>query len=286
MKIAITGATGHLGHLVIQHLLHQTSANNIVALVRNVEKAESFQKQGIEVRHFDYDQIESLQPALQGIDKLLLISASEIGRRTPQHKAVIDAAVAAKVPYIAYTSLLRADTSRLSLAQEHRETEQFIHDSGLKYTLLRNNWYIENYLANIQHTIDSGIFYGAAQDALISAAPREDYAEAAANVLLGSDHDNRTYELASSKAFTFDTLTKTISEISSKTVIYKNLSAENYKQMLLQAGLPESLAETMVEADVEAIRGAFFSESKDLENLLKRPTTPIETTVKSSLTSF
>ncbi|WP_407308262.1 SDR family oxidoreductase [Acinetobacter sp.] len=286
MKIAITGATGHLGHLVIQHLLSQTPANNIVALVRNVKKAESFQKQGIEVRHFDYDQIESLQPALQGIDKLLLISANEIGRRTPQHKAVIDAAVAAQVPYIAYTSLLRADTSQLSLAQEHRETEQLIHNSGLSYTLLRNNWYIENYLADIQHTIESGILYGAAQDALISAAPRQDYAEAAANVLLGSVHDNKTYELASSTAFNLDALAKTISEISSKPVVYKNLSAEDYKQMLLQAGLPESLAGTMVEADIEATRGAFFSESKDLENLLKHPTTSIEATVKSLLASF
>ncbi len=125
MKIAITGATGQLGQLVLQFLLKATAAENIIALVRSTEKAASLQAQGIELRHFDYDQPDTLVPALQGVDKLLLISANEIGRRTPQHKAVIDAAVEAKVPYLAYTSLLRADTSPLGLSQEHRETRKF-----------------------------------------------------------------------------------------------------------------------------------------------------------------
>ena len=283
MKIAITGATGQLGQLVIQHLLKQTQAENIVALVRNVEKAEYLKAKGIDVRHFDYDSPATLVPALQGIDKILLISANEVGRRTPQHKAVIDAAIEAKVPYIAYTSLLRADTSPLGLAQEHRETEQLIRESGLSYTFLRNNWYSENYLAGLAHNIETGILYGAAQDSLISAAPRTDYAEAAANVLLSENHKNKTYELASSTAFTLETLAKTISKVSNKTVAYSNLSAEDYKQGLLQAGLPEGLVNVIVEADIEAQNGAMLSDSKDLETLLNRPTTSLEKTIKSLL---
>ena len=283
MKIAITGATGQLGQLVIQHLLKQTQAENIIALVRNVEKTEHLKAKGIDVRHFDYDSPATLVPALQGIDKILLISATEVGRRTPQHKAVIDAAIEAKVPYIAYTSLLRADTSPLGLAQEHRETEQLIRESGLSYTFLRNNWYSENYLAGLAHNIETGILYGAAQDSLISAAPRTDYAEAAANVLLSENHKNKTYELASSTAFTLETLAKTISKVSNKTVAYSNLSAEDYKQGLLQAGLPEGLVNVIVEADIEAQNGAMLSDSKDLETLLNRPTTSLEKTIKSLL---
>lgn len=283
MKIAITGATGQLGQFVIQHLLNKTQAENIVALVRNVDKAENLKAKGIEVRHFDYDTPTTLVPALQGIDKILLISANEIGRRTPQHKAVIDAAVEAKVPYIAYTSLLRADSSPLGLAQEHRETEQLIKESGLSYTFLRNNWYSENYLAGLAHNIETGILYGAAQDALISAAPRTDYAEAAVNVLLSDGHKNKTYELASSTSFTLETLAKTISDLSNKTVVYTNLSAEDYTQGLLQAGLPEGLVNVVVEADVEAVNSALLSDRKDLETLLNRPTTSLENTIKSLL---
>ncbi len=283
MKIAITGATGQLGQLVIQHLLKQTQAENIVALVRNVEKAEHLKAQGVDIRYFDYDSPATLVPALQGIDKILLISANEVGRRTPQHKAVINAAVEAKVPYIAYTSLLQADTSPLALAQEHRETEQLIRESGLSYTFLRNNWYSENYLAGITHNIETGILYGAAQNAQISAAPRTDYAEAAANVLLSESHQNKIYELASSTAFNLEILAETISKVSNKTVAYTNLSSEDYKQGLLQAGLPEGLVNVIVEADIEAQNGAMLSDSKDLETLLNRPTTSLEETIKSLL---
>ena len=280
MKIAITGATGQLGQLVIQHLLKQTQANNIVALVRNVDKAAHLKAQGIELRHFDYDTPATLVPALEGIDRLLLISANEIGRRVPQHKAVIDAAITAKVPYIAYTSLLNADTSTLSIAEEHLQTEKLIQNSGLIYTLLRNSWYNENHLAGLTHNIETGELHGAAKGARISSATRNDFAEAAANVLVGLGHENKTYELAGSTSFNLSDLAVIISNVSGKTVNYINLSAADYQQGLLQAGLPEALANLIVEADIEAKKGALFNSSKDLENILKRPTTSIEDTVK------
>ena len=283
MKIAITGATGQLGNLVIEQLLQLTAAQNIVVLVRNVDKAEHFKTQGIELREFDYDRPETLVPALLGIDKLLLISANEIGRRTPQHQAVINAAKVAGVPYLAYTSLLRADTSPLGLAQEHRETEKLIQDSGITYTFLRNNWYSENYLAGVAHTIEIGTLFGAAQDGRISSASRIDYAEAAARVLTSTVHDNQTYELAGSQSFSLSELATLIGQAASKTINYQNLSAEEYTQGLIQASLPAGLVEVIVDADIQTIQGAMYSDSQDLEQLIGRKTTNIQDAIKAAL---
>ena len=283
MKIAITGATGQLGNLVIEQLLQLTAAQNIVALVRNVDKAKHFKVQGIEPRKFDYDRPETLVPALSGIDKLLLISANEIGRRTPQHQAVIDAAKVAGVPYLAYTSLLRADTSPLGLAQEHRETEKLIQDSGITYTFLRNNWYSENYLAGVAHTIEIGTLFGAAQDGRISSASRIDYAEAAAKVLTSTSHENKTYELAGSESFSLSDLATFIGQAVNKDIIYQNLSAEEYTQGLTQAGLPAGLVDVIVDADIQTIQGAMYSDSKDLEQLIGHKTTSIQDAIKAAL---
>lgn len=283
MKIAITGATGSLGQLVIQFLLQNTPATNIVALVRQESKAADLKTKGIEVRYFDYDAPESLLPALQGIDRLLLISANEVGRRTPQHKAVIDAARQANVPYIAYTSLLHADTSPLGLAQEHRETESLIQASGMKYTFLRNNWYSENYLATLTQTIEMGTLYGAAGEGRISSAARADYAEAAAKVLTSEGHDHKIYELAGSSSFSLAELAQNITEVSGKSVIYQNLTAEDYTQALTQAGLPTGLVNVLVDADVQTEKGAMFSDSQDLEQLIGHKTTAIKDQIESIL---
>ena len=283
MKIAITGATGQLDNLVIEQLLQLTAAQNIVALVRKIDKAEHFKVQGIEPREFDYDHPETLVPALSGIDKLLLISANEIGRRTPQHQAVIDAAKVAGVPYLAYTSLLRADTSPLGLAQEHRETEKLIQDSGITYTFLRNNWYSENYLAGVAHTIEIGTLFGAAKDGRISSASRIDYAEAAAKVLTSTGHENKTYELAGSESFSLSDLATFIGQAVNKDIIYQNLSAEEYTQGLTQAGLPAGLVDVIVDADIQTIQGAMYSDSKDLEQLIGHKTTSIQDSIKAAL---
>lgn len=283
MKIAITGATGQLGQLVIQALLKDVPASQIIALVRSEAKAASLKQQGVELRHFDYDAPETLAPTLQGIDKLLLISANEIGRRTPQHKAVIEAAKQAGVPYIAYTSLLRADTSPLGLAQEHRETEALIQDSGLAYTFLRNNWYSDNYLATVQQIAESGVLYGASQDGKISSASREDYAEAAAKVLASAGHENKTYELAGSESFTKADLAQFIGQAAQKSVTYQNLSADDLRQGLTQAGLPTHLIDVIVDADVQTAKGAMYSDSKDLEQLIGRKTTRIQDAIKAAL---
>lgn len=283
MKIAISGATGQLGQQVIQALLKEIKPEQIVALVRNPEKAQHLKHLGITIRHFDYDQIESLAPALQGIDKLLLISANEIGRRVPQHRAVIEAAQTAAVPYIAYTSLYNADHSPLGLAEEHRATEQLIKASGLKYSLLRNNWYSENYLANIQQVIAQGILYGCAQTGQISSASRQDYAEAAAKVLMSDGHEQDVYEFAGSQSFTLSELAAYIGAASGQQVIYQDLAAKDYHAALIQAGLPIGLVDVIVDADVQAVHGAMYSTATDLAQLLGRASTPIQVEIQHLL---
>lgn len=276
MKIAITGATGQLGKLIIETLLKEIDASNIIALVRDENKAKDIENKGIELRPFDYDLPETLVPALQGVDKLLLISANEVGRRTPQHKAVVDAAIEAHVPYIAYTSLLRANTNLLALAKEHRETESLIQQSGLQYTLLRNNWYNENYIYNIQQVAEHGVLYGSALDSKISSASRQDYAEAAAKVLTSEGHEGKIYELAGSNSFTLYDLAAYVTQASAKSVIYENISPEDYLAALVSLGLPDGLAQVIVDADVQALNGTLYSDSKDLENILGRKTTSIK----------
>lgn len=285
MKIAITGATGELGRLVVQELKKLHSKHEIIALVRNPEKAKILFSEDIQVRKFDYDQPDDLANSLQDVDKLLLISANEIGRRTPQHKAVIDAAIQARVPHLIYTSLLNADHSPLSLANEHRETEKLIRESPITYTFLRNNWYSENYLSALTHQIETGMVYGAAQDGLISSASRLDYATAAAQILNdeSAQHLNKVYELAGSESFSLNDFATLLSEFSQQPVKYQNLSPEDYRQGLIQAGLPLGLIDVIVDADIHTAHGAMYSVRKDLEHLIGRKTTSIRESIQQAL---
>ena len=198
--IAITGATGQLGHYVIESLMKTVPASQIVAIVRNPAKAQALTAQGITVRQADYGDEAALTSALQGVEKLLLISSSEVGQRAPQHRNVINAAKAADVKFIAYTSLLHADSSPLGLADEHIETEKMLADSGIVYTLLRNGWYTENYLASVKPALQHGAFIGSAGQGRIASAARADYAEAAAAVLAKGAPAGTVYELAGDTA--------------------------------------------------------------------------------------
>ena len=284
MKIAVTGATGQLGQLVIQELLRRNANTDIVALLRNPEKNVVFSQQGIETRHFDYNQTaENLATALLGVDRLLLISSSEIGQRTEQHQHVIQAAKLAGVKLLAYTSLLYATHSPLILAKEHIETEQLIQASGLTYVLLRNNWYSENYAIGLQAALEHGQIFGATHHGAISSASRLDYATAAAVVLSGTGHDNRIYELAGDNSYRLDDVAQWSSELSGKAVQYQDLSEQDFKNALLQQGLPEGFATILADADAGVAKGAMHSDRKDLSQLIGRASTPMKDTIKQQL---
>jgi len=280
MKIGVTGATGQLGRLVIESLKQKIAVETIVALVRNPAKAADL---GVEARAFDYTLPETLVASLQGVDKLLLISGNEIGQRLPQHKAVIAAAKQAGVKQILYTSILHADSSPLSLAVEHLGTEVALKESGLTYTILRNGWYTENYTGSAKGAISAGAFIGNAGDGKISSAARADYAEAAAVVLAGEGHENKTYELAGDEAYTLTELATEISKQSGKTVPYNNLSEAEYAGILKGFGLPDGLVEMLVNSDTGASKGGLFDDSHVLSTLIGRPTTALAEVVAKAI---
>lgn len=280
MTIAITGATGQLGRFVIDRLKARTDISNLLALVRNPGNATGL---GIAVREADYSKPDTLASALKEVDTLMLISSSEIGQRLQQHRHVIDAARQAGVKRIVYTSLLHADTSSLSLAGEHIDTEQIIKASGIPYTVLRNGWYTENYTGSVKAAVAAGAFVGSASEGKISSAARADYAEAAAVVLTSSGHEGKTYELAGDASYTLADLAAEISRQIGAPLPYKNLPETEYATLLARFGLLEGFAAAVAGWDVAASGGALFDDGKQLSRLIGRPTTPLSVVVANAL---
>ena len=278
--IAITGATGQLGQHVIETLLKTVPASQIVAIVRNPAKATALSQQGITVRQADYSDEAAFTTALQNIDKLLLTSSSEVGQRAPQHRNVINAAKAAHVKFIAYTSLLHADTSPLGLADEHVATEKMLAESGIAYALLRNGWYTENYLASAPAALEHGVFIGAAGEGKIASATRADYAAAAARVISEDGHAGKIYELAGDDGWTLSQLATELAKQSGKKVVYQKLSEADFAAALKGFGLPAGLADMLADSDVGASKGGLFDDSHTLSKLIGRPTTSLADSVK------
>lgn len=281
--IAITGASGQLGRLVIKQLLEKVPASDIVALVRDVNKVTDLSAKGVQVKAADYNQPEELASALQGVDKVLLISSSEVGQRAAQHRNVIDAAVKAGVKLVAYTSLLHADKSPLALAAEHQQTEALLKESGLPHVLLRNGWYTENYAASIPAALEHGVFIGSAGEGKITSATREDFAAAAVAVLTQEGQAGKVYELAGDEPYTLAELAAEISKQSGKNIGYQNLSEAEFTAALVSAGLPDVFAQIIADSDTGASKGGLFDGGKQLSRLIGRPTTPLSAVVKATL---
>jgi NAD(P)H dehydrogenase (quinone) len=282
MTIAITGATGQLGRLVVDAVKARAPASELVALVRSPDKAADL---GVATRVADYDRPDTLDGALDGIDTLLLISAPTVGDRVAQHQNVIDAARRARVGRIAYTSALHADRSRLDVAPDHRETEAAIEASGVPYSILRHGWYTENYVGTIQGAVAGGALLGSARDGRISSATRADYAEADAVVVTGEGHDGRIYELAGDDGWTFTDLAAAISRQAGREIPYRDLPPAEYASLLRRLGLPDRLAQAIAGWDVAAAEGQLFDDSRQLSTLIGRPTTPLATVVAAALAS-
>ena len=281
--IAITGANGHLGQLVVERLLKEIPANQIIAAVRTPENASHFAKIGVQVRKADYTRPETLRTALDGVKRLLLISASEVGRRFKLHKAVIDAAVKKGVELFVYTSLLRADSSKLFLAGEHRQTEEYLQASGLPLVVLRNGWYLENHTSAVEKAIENGALIGSSNRGRFASASRADYAAAAVAVLTQPVSGSKIYELAGDQSFSMEELASEVSKQIGRDIPYRNLSGNEYAAVLLAAGLPQMTVDVIVDADRKAIQGGLDSTSRDLSTLIARPTTTLPEAVRSTL---
>ncbi|WP_380173835.1 NmrA family NAD(P)-binding protein [Kineococcus sp. DHX-1] len=282
---AVTAATGQLGRLAVEALLQRgVTPSDVVAVVRTPAKAEDLAARGVVVRAGDYSDRASLDTALAGVDRLLLVSGSEVGQRVAQHTNVVEAAGAAGVQRLVYTSLLRADTSASPLAPEHKATEEVIRASGLPHVLLRNSWYYENYTASLGQYLATGEVLGATHDGRISAASRADYAAAAAAALLADDEGKGTYELAG-ETFTFADLAATVTEVTGTTVVARDVSGEEYQRTLEGHGLDAGTAGFVAALDASIANGDLQTDSTDLADLVGRPASSLRDAVAAAHTA-
>ncbi|MBO1419908.1 SDR family oxidoreductase [Streptomyces sp. FH025] len=277
----VTGATGQLGRLVVEGLLAEVPAAELAVVVRSAEKAADLAARGVTVRVADYDRPETLVGAFAAGDRVLLISGSEVGSRIPQHRNVVEAAKAAGVALLAYTSIPGAATFRL--ADEHKATEELILASGLPYAFLRNGWYTENYLGDAAGTVARGVVLGSNGDGRVATAPRRDYADAAVAVLLGEGHENTVHELSGDAAWSLSELAAELAKASGKPVEHRDVTPAEHLAALVGAGLPEGFAQALVDVDAGIARGELAGTPGDLARLIGRPTVPLAESVRAAL---
>ena len=281
MTIAITGATGQLGRLAIAAIKARAPGADLIALARDPAKAADL---GAPVRAFDYLQTEGQVAALAGVSVLVLISSNDFNDRAGQHARVIEAAKAAGVGRIIYTSLLKGDASPMILAEDHVATEAALAASGLATTILRNGWYTENYTGALGAALEHGAILGAAGEGRLSTAARADFAEAIAVTALEEGHSGKIYELAGDDSYTLADLASEVQAQSGKPVAFVNLPQADYAKALEGFGLPAGFAAVLADSDARAGEGALFDDSRTLSRLIGRPTTPFAATVRAALT--
>lgn len=282
MTIVVTGATGQLGRLVVESLLRRgASPTDVVATGRDEARLAELATSGVRTAVTDYGDAASLAAAFQGADRVLLISGSEVGQRLPQHTSVVEAAKAAGVGQLLYTSISHADTAQMALATEHRETERVIRESGIPFTFLRNSWYLENYLSQVPTYLEHGVV-GATRGGRISAATRADYADAAAVALLADDSAGQVLELGG-PSFTLAELAATVASVSGREVTATEVSAEELTAILVGAGLPQGYAQVLASADEGISRGELEVSTGDLERLIGRPPTTLREAIEQTL---
>lgn len=271
-KVLVTGATGHLGKATIEHLVQRTSANQHVAFARDESKAKDLLAKGIEVRYGNFDDVDSLDKAMQGIDKVLLISTVD-HHRYQQHRNVVDAAKRAGVTHIGYTSAAIQEVST-SLVKSHLEshfqTEDHIKESGLSYSIFRNTLYADIIPMYVGEKVFERGIYLPAGDGKVAYALRSEMGEAMANALLQSSEQNNTYELTGNVLYSYHDIAQAFSHMAGKTVTYTDADASTFPDKLRQLGLPDrtiAIASGFA-ADIKNHQYEFMT--NDLERLLGR----------------
>ncbi|MCW2773203.1 MAG: NmrA family protein [Nocardioides sp.] len=281
MSIVVTGASGHLGRLVVERLLDRgVDPAGIVATGRSTDKLAELADRGVRTERLDFDDVPETVSWLAAGDVLLLVSGSEVGKRVPQHQAVVDLAARTGVRRIAYTSAPAADDTTLALAPEHAATEGLIRASGLPFTFLRNGWYTENYEPTFAQARETGVVASSAGDGRVASAPRSDFADAAAVVLASEGHDNAVYELSGDVAWSFDELAATFADVLGREVTYQRLTPDEHRALLVSFGLDEDTAAFVVALDQNIADGLLAVTTGDLARLIGRPTEPLAETVR------
>jgi NAD(P)H dehydrogenase (quinone) len=280
MKLLVTGATGKLGSKIVDVLLESVPANQLAVSVRNPEKAEDLRSRGVDVRHGDFDYPEGLDTAFAGIDRLLIISADgDNDTRIRQHANAVEAAQRAGVKFIAYTSLANAPESKNLMAPPHVATEAAIKKTGIPYSFLRNNWYLENETGSIEGVLAGAPWVTSAESGKTGWALQQDYAEAAAAVLSGDGHENTIYEL-SGPLYTQEELASALGDVLGKDVPVQHVTDEEYAEIMKGHGLPDFVIPIVVGIQESIRNGSLAVESSDFEKVLGRPVTPLKEGLK------
>lgn len=280
----VTGTSGHLGRLVVRSLLDLgVSPGDVVATARDTDAVADLAGLGVVVRHADYGDQASLASAFSGVDRALLVSSNDVGQRVAHHAHVIEAARDAGVELFGYTSITRANTSRMLLAEDHLATEKLLADAGLPTVLLRNSWYLENYTDQLSTALEHGAVLGAAGDGRVSAATRADYAAAAAAALVADDQAGRVHELGGDVAFTLTEYAAWLAAASGTPVAYRDLPVGEYAAALASAGVPEGFATVLADSDLGIARGELHTGTGDLARLVGRPTTTPAEAIRAAL---
>lgn len=283
MTLVVTGATGHLGRLVVDQLLaHGASPSDLVAAGRNRERLAALADLGVRTAAIDFDDPASLDAAFAGADKVLLVSGQQLGHRVAQHAAAL-AAVQRAGASIVYTSAPRVDVSELVVAPDHRATEELIVASGVSFTFLRNNWYTENYADTVRQAAATGVILSSAGDGRVASAPRSDYAEAAALVLLGSEYDGAVLELGGDEPWTFAELAATVAEVAGRPVEVNRVTAAEQVAALEAVGLDADTAGFVAALDGNIRDGWLAGTDHTLSRILGRPTVPLADSVRAFL---
>lgn len=280
--ILVTGATGHFGNTTINFLLEKgVKASQISALVRKEQSTDEFKKKGVNTLIGDYDNYNSLLTAFTGVEKLLFVSSSDIMNRTAQHLNVINAAKEAGVKHVIYTSFQRRNETEESplwiVAQSHIQTEKWLKESGIDYTILKNNLYMDFLPGFIGEKVaETGVIFVPAENGKVSAVLRSEMAEAVANILATDGHTGKEYEFTNTEAVTYQEIAQTISEVIGRTITYISPSVEEYGKTLSSYGVPAEVIGIFSSFAVAQSYGELDIESKDLEKLLRRKPTSVK----------
>ncbi len=278
-KILVTGATGHLGKATVTKLIEKVEAKNIAVMVRDAAKADDLKQLGVEIRVGDYDNYTSLVNAFTGIDKLLFVSASDMSNRVQQHENIVKAAKEASVKHVIYTSFARKNETETSpvafIAQSHLKAEQWLKESGMAYTFLRNGLYMDVLPMFLgEKVLETGAIYFPAGEGKAAFTLRDNIAQVCANVLASEGHENKIYDISNTEAVSFTDIASILSEISGKTINYVSPSKDEFVSTLVSMGVPANMANFSA-AFAEGIKqGEFSQTSNDIELLTgKKPTT-------------
>lgn len=286
MKILVTGATGKLGTKIVATLLQTVPANQLAVSVREPEKAEGLRALGVEVRQGDFDYPETLNSAFAGVDRLLIISADgDNETRIRQHAAAVAAAAQAGVKFIAYTSVTNAQESKNLFAPTHKATEQAILKTGIPYSFLRNNWYLENEIPGIQGVLAGAPWVTSAGNGKVGWALQQDYAEAAAAVLAGAGHENTIYEL-SGKPLTQEEFVAVLGSVLDKEVTVQQVDDAAYTEIMKNAGMPDFVIPILVDIQKSIRESTLDFESNDFEKVLGRPAIPLKEALRQIISQI